>query len=848
MQTMKLFFIIIVLFSTFHNADAAMLSIVPSNGSHAVGGNFSVTVTAGSTDQALNAIDGTISFPTDTLAVTSLTKDGSILNLWVEEPTFSNSSGKVSFSGVAVNPGYTGANGKVLKINFKVKKAGSAAVIFSAGSILANDGKGTNILAGFNNGKFTLGGVAKVEPTPSPTTIPNQTPSNNKNISPDNITTYVVAPRESFVIFPPNFMDGVKVFIEDLFFILLLLLLIGLIWFIVIRVSNAIMLLRIKLQGEVRTVSSNLYETMRQKVDEDFLAGKYLSALTGYQKLQERAPAVKQAELSEKILQANKYYIAEENFKKAKALANRGRWIEAGAVMEENDTLMDADFKYHDDAKKFYDDVEARISDIREKGSEHLNATKKKLAEIEQALEETKGQLVYQQGLLMAEKAKREQVEEELRNQMMLSQEKSKQSSATWTEREAFLEKELAETKEQVSIGRRKLTEILHGREEVKAQLTYQEASLMAEKSKREVAEQEAKNAILGSEESKRSHEQELEGVKSELESHKKKLVNTERHIEEIKSQFTYKDGLLLSEKTKREQLEEELRNVTNASKEREKMLAEELEEARRSLGEGEERQKAILSREFKESQSALEKEYKERQNDLQKEINALEKETLETKKKLSEALRATEGAKSDLARSDDMLKREQEKLKILEEESKKYFAESREKEVAQKKAEDEAMILKEKELSYKTVITTAEEQINSMKTKLTDAVQAQNETKRQLMSAESMLAAETSKREKAEKENDDFALLIKEQAVKIEKSNMIAEAKFKEKEEIINKKMEEAKADADESKKKLAEAEKLLEETKNQLTKEQDLLKAEKARTESLSAAISKLIVPKGE
>ena len=47
----------------------------------------------------------------------------------------------------------------ILSINFKVKASGTAPVVFSTGSILANDGKGTNILAGMNNASLILKAV-----------------------------------------------------------------------------------------------------------------------------------------------------------------------------------------------------------------------------------------------------------------------------------------------------------------------------------------------------------------------------------------------------------------------------------------------------------------------------------------------------------------------------------------------------------------------------------------------------------------------------------------------------------------------------------------------------------------
>ena len=149
-------------------AHAANLYFSPSSGSHAVGTTLSVSVYVSSADQAMNAASGVISFPQDKLEVTSLSKTGSIFTLWVQEPSFSNSAGTVNFEGIVLNPGFTGAVGKIITINFRVKTAGQAPLTFSSGSALANDGKGTNILTGLGDASFSLGGAV-------PTTVPEAT-------------------------------------------------------------------------------------------------------------------------------------------------------------------------------------------------------------------------------------------------------------------------------------------------------------------------------------------------------------------------------------------------------------------------------------------------------------------------------------------------------------------------------------------------------------------------------------------------------------------------------------------------------------------------------------------------
>lgn len=137
-------------------AKAADLYLSPSSGSYEVNKAFSVNIYVSTPTQSINAVSGSISFSQDKLEVTSLSKGGSMISLWVKEPSFSNSTGKISFEGIILNPGFTGKAGKMIAVNFKIKSEGKASLNFSSGSILANDGKGTNILTKMSGGSYSL--------------------------------------------------------------------------------------------------------------------------------------------------------------------------------------------------------------------------------------------------------------------------------------------------------------------------------------------------------------------------------------------------------------------------------------------------------------------------------------------------------------------------------------------------------------------------------------------------------------------------------------------------------------------------------------------------------------------
>ncbi|MBP9695454.1 MAG: hypothetical protein KBD73_03575 [Candidatus Magasanikbacteria bacterium] len=144
--------IILVVFGFFlpMSVKAASLYVRASTGSYTIGDTLAVTVYVSSADQAMNAASGVLQFPTDKLEVVSLSKTGSIFTLWVQEPAFSNSAGTVSYEGIVLNPGFIGSGGKVITINFKIKSVGISDISFMSGAVLANDGKGVNILSGMS--------------------------------------------------------------------------------------------------------------------------------------------------------------------------------------------------------------------------------------------------------------------------------------------------------------------------------------------------------------------------------------------------------------------------------------------------------------------------------------------------------------------------------------------------------------------------------------------------------------------------------------------------------------------------------------------------------------------------
>ncbi|MCF7843390.1 hypothetical protein K9M47_00655 [Candidatus Gracilibacteria bacterium] len=156
---------VLVFLAGINTIFAANIILSPLNISTKVGKTFTVDVLVSGNKDPINAVSSLVSFPADVLSVSSISKAGSFINLWAEEPFFSNSNGTASFEGVTLNPGFSGATGKVVTITFKAKQAGNVNILVKSGSVLANDGNATNVL-GTTAGAFVVIDEAVATPTP----------------------------------------------------------------------------------------------------------------------------------------------------------------------------------------------------------------------------------------------------------------------------------------------------------------------------------------------------------------------------------------------------------------------------------------------------------------------------------------------------------------------------------------------------------------------------------------------------------------------------------------------------------------------------------------------------------
>jgi len=158
---------------------AANLSLTPSSGSYSAGQTFTTTIRVLPNGANVNAVEAGLRFDPSLLSVVSVSKTGSAFSLWTTEPTFSNAAGTVTFGGGSPSPFSNTSN--ILVVTFRTVAEGNASVTFTDPSVLAADGRGTDVFASAAPASFTVAAGSAPTPTPTPTQTPTPTPAAQNN-------------------------------------------------------------------------------------------------------------------------------------------------------------------------------------------------------------------------------------------------------------------------------------------------------------------------------------------------------------------------------------------------------------------------------------------------------------------------------------------------------------------------------------------------------------------------------------------------------------------------------------------------------------------------------------------
>ena len=120
---------------------AATISVTSSNETVTVGEVFPVTVILDTEDQTINAVQSTISFPSDQFEFVSTDDSQSALSLWIQKPSLQN-DGRLVFSGIAPG-GFMLSDAPLVTLQFKATRAGEGTIKLEATKSLVHDGVGT---------------------------------------------------------------------------------------------------------------------------------------------------------------------------------------------------------------------------------------------------------------------------------------------------------------------------------------------------------------------------------------------------------------------------------------------------------------------------------------------------------------------------------------------------------------------------------------------------------------------------------------------------------------------------------------------------------------------------------
>ena len=151
-----LFFVFVSSFLFFDFCQGAIIYLEPAEGEYSLNDTFIVDIRLDSQGEYINAVEGHLSFPSDILEVKDFSQGNSILTLWVNQPTFSNQVGTISFVG-GVPAGYQGVNGLLGRVIFEASQSGQAKVGFGSKSqALLNDGLGTKAVLEFSEANFNV--------------------------------------------------------------------------------------------------------------------------------------------------------------------------------------------------------------------------------------------------------------------------------------------------------------------------------------------------------------------------------------------------------------------------------------------------------------------------------------------------------------------------------------------------------------------------------------------------------------------------------------------------------------------------------------------------------------------
>lgn len=155
-KLLKKTLILLLLFLNFlisFNVSAANISLESEKRSFYSGDEFEIAVFLDVDNEEVNAIDGSIIFPSESLELLNINESNSIISLWIEKPKLNDSS--IIFSGIMPG-GYSSNKGMLFSLVFLAKNNSQGKIDFKDIKILQNDGQATESLVNSSSFSFDI--------------------------------------------------------------------------------------------------------------------------------------------------------------------------------------------------------------------------------------------------------------------------------------------------------------------------------------------------------------------------------------------------------------------------------------------------------------------------------------------------------------------------------------------------------------------------------------------------------------------------------------------------------------------------------------------------------------------
>ncbi|MCC7436522.1 hypothetical protein IT402_01450 [Candidatus Nomurabacteria bacterium] len=146
MKSIFKLFIFIIFFNLYFSTSSVFATenfVISAPKEVSVGESFNVSIFVNSPSQAINAVSGVIGV-SGGVTFSKINRESNIINFWTSDPKIVGN--QIRFEGIVLNPGYQGNNGFIFSASMVARKEGVATLSFSEGSILANDGLGSNVI------------------------------------------------------------------------------------------------------------------------------------------------------------------------------------------------------------------------------------------------------------------------------------------------------------------------------------------------------------------------------------------------------------------------------------------------------------------------------------------------------------------------------------------------------------------------------------------------------------------------------------------------------------------------------------------------------------------------------